>query len=98
MTPVKSLPWWINTVPSDQLSVSAPFFGNRLPLPLKLSFGMMSENTCFPVQSGFGLRMAGGGMTPSQSSPTHMSKLKSKSCSIKVSRDVILAEANNESC
>ena len=37
-------------------------------------------------------------MTPSQSSPTHINRLKSKSCSMNVSRDVILAEANNESC
>ena len=37
-------------------------------------------------------------MTPSQSSPTHINRLKSKSCSMSVSRLVILAEANNESC
>mmetsp|Transcript_7611 Transcript_7611/g.21335 ORF Transcript_7611/g.21335 Transcript_7611/m.21335 type:complete len:209 (+) Transcript_7611:3346-3972(+) len=88
----------MSTVPSDQFSVSAPFFGNRLPLPLKFSLGMMREKTCFPVHNGFGLRMAGGGITPSQSSPTHISKLKSKSCSMNVSRDVILAEASSESC
>ena len=36
-------------------------------------------------------------MTPSQSSPTHISKLNNKSCSMNVSRLVILAEANSES-
>ena len=26
------------------------FFGNLFPLPLKLSLGIIRENTCFPVQ------------------------------------------------
>mmetsp|Transcript_25098 Transcript_25098/g.65226 ORF Transcript_25098/g.65226 Transcript_25098/m.65226 type:complete len:409 (+) Transcript_25098:3019-4245(+) len=98
MTPVRSFPWWMRTVPSDQFKVSAPFFGNLFPLPLKFSLGMIRENTCFPVHKGLGFKIAGGGITPSQSSPTHISRLKSKSCSMKVSRLVIRAEANKESC
>ena len=36
-------------------------------------------------------------MTPSQSSPTHIRRLNKRSCSMKVSREVILALASKES-
>ena len=97
MTPVTRRPDWMSTSPSDQLSVLPPFLGNRAPLPAKLSFGRMSEKICLPVHRGRGFRMAGWGTTPSQSSPTHMTMLKSRSWSMNVSFDVMRADASSES-
>ena len=63
--------------------------------------GSSSEKTCLPVQSGFGLRMAGVGSWPSSSSPRtsiHMLRFIRSSWLMKVSRRVSSMQPSSESC
>ena len=57
----------------------------------------MDAHTCLPVQRGCGLRMAGMGILPSQSS-SHIRMFMKTSRAMKVSRLVIRRQPSSVSC
>ena len=61
------------------------------------TLGMMRLTTCLPVHKGSGLRMAGMGTRPSQSS-SHIRMFMNKSFLMKLSRLVIRRQPSRVSC
>ena len=95
--PVSNSPCSIRTPVSSTLkAMSSESLAHAL-VRSKFTFGNIIENTCLPVHKGWGLRIAGFGTFPSQSS-NHMMMFMKTSFVMKVSRFVIKRQPNKVSC
>ena len=95
--PVNNSPCSMRTPVSSTLKFMSSASLAQALVRNKFTLGSIMENTCLPVHNGSGLRIAGLGILPSQSS-SHIMMFIKTSFLMNVSRLVIKRQPSNVSC